>query len=61
MEVYGYIDSLGARMERRNARNFKEKEIEMMDILEKAEFLASPWALTEKAFKGFSFSLIILN
>lgn len=32
-----------------------------MDILEKAEFLASPWALTDKAFKGFSFSLIILN
>ena len=45
----------------RNARIFSAKEMCPQDVFEKAKFLASLWASTDKAFKGFPFSLIVNN
>lgn len=45
----------------RNARIFEDKELEVADIYEKAEFSFSLWASTDKAFKNFPFSLFVHN
>lgn len=41
----------------RNARIFEEKDLHPTDAFEKDKFSASFWASTDRAFKGFSFSL----
>lgn len=43
----------------RTSRVFEEKEMEVADIFEKAKFLASLLALTDKAFKDIPFQLIL--
>ena len=45
----------------RNSRIFSKKEMSPHDIFEKAKVLASLWASTDKAFRGFPFSLIVNN
>lgn len=44
----------------RNCRIF-EKEMGIIDIFEKAKFLASLWPSTDKGFKDIPFHLIILS
>ena len=46
---------------KRNSRIFKEKELGVDDVFEKAKFSALLWASTDKAFKNIPFSLIVLN
>ncbi|EXB53354.1 hypothetical protein L484_016236 [Morus notabilis] len=45
----------------RNARVFEDKEMGIEDLFERAKFSASLWAALDKEFKGFPFTLIILN
>ncbi|EXB51247.1 Succinate-semialdehyde dehydrogenase [Morus notabilis] len=45
----------------RNSRIFDEREMDITDLFEKAKFTVSLWASTDKAFKGFPFSLIDMN
>ena len=45
----------------RNARIFMDKEMKPQDIFEKAKYVASIWASTDKYFKGFQLSLIVNN
>ena len=45
----------------RNNRIFEDKVMRSEDLFEKAKYLASLWAFSEKNFKEFPFSLIVLN
>ena len=45
----------------RNARVFTDKQMQPQDIFEKAKYLASLWASTDKSFKGFPLTLIVNN
>ena len=45
----------------RNARVFTKKEMRPQDIFEKTKYLASLWASTDKSFKGFPLSFIVIN
>lgn len=45
----------------RNSLVLEENEMEMLDLFEKAKFLASLWASTDRAFMETPFALIVLN
>ena len=45
----------------RNNRIFVDIVMSIEDLFEKAEYLASLWASSDKTFKEFPFSLIVLN
>lgn len=45
----------------RNLRIFKDKAIDLTEMFEKNKFSASFWGSTDKAFKDFPFSLIVVN
>ena len=45
----------------RNARIFMGKEMKPRDIFERAKYLASLWASTDRSFNGFPMSLIVNN
>ena len=45
----------------RNDRIFSDKESHPQDLFERAKYLASVWASTDKSFRGFPLSLIVNN
>ena len=45
----------------RNNRIFEDKVMRSEDLFGKAKYLAFLWALLDKNFKEFPFSLIVLN